>query len=152
MLYNLFGDKLFMRIFYLFEVKDDVLKKYKNNYEELFLMLGKIKNLREENLSYAYEIYDSLINLLDRDEFNLFIRHFNISNENYICYNYTHTINDFYNDEITKLKIYNSFIKINTNKNNPIFFNDLCKIRNIFVCDFDNYDYFILNQDILSNY
>ena len=37
-----------MRTFYLFEIKENILKNYKNNYEELYSLLENM--IKEKNL------------------------------------------------------------------------------------------------------
>ena len=61
------------------------------------------------------------------------------------------TINDFYFNESTKMIINNSHIKIKTNKNVPSFFYNIRNFKNIFVCDFNNHDYFLLEDTIYSS-
>jgi len=135
-----------MRTFYLFEVKQNILRNYKYNYEELYNMLESVYIKKTEDILIAYNIFKSLVNQVNKDMFNDYIKKRNIGSENYICYNYTHSINDYYYDETTKLIINNSHIKIETNKNVPSFFRDLKNFDNLFVVDFENHDYFILND------
>ncbi len=139
-----------MRTFYLFEVKDNILKNYKYNYEELYLMLERVYNEKSEDIIVCYDIFKSIVNPINKDEYNDYIKQKNLSDENYIYYNYNHSINDYYYDETTKMIINNSHIRIDTNKNVPSFFKDFKKYKNIFVCDFDNRDYFVLDDVIYS--
>ena len=124
-----------MRTFYLFQIKDGVLKNYKNNYEELFTLLESIHYLKTEDIVLGFNIFDKIVTPMDKENVNDYVKKMNLSKESYICYNYTHTINDFYFDETTKMVINNSHIKIKTNK---------------FVCDFINHDYFLLEDSICS--
>lgn len=140
-----------MRTFYLFEIKDNVLKNYKNSYEELYNLLENVHYLKTDDIVLGYKIFSSIVDSIDKDFYNEEIKHNNINNECYICYNYTHTINDFYNNESTKMIINNSHIKIKSNKNIPSFFYDIRKYKNIFVCDFNNCDYFLLNETVYSS-
>ena len=140
-----------MRTFYLFEIKDNVLKNYKNSYEELYNLLENVHYLKTDDIVLGYKIFSSIVDSIDKDFYNEEIKHNNINNECYICYNYTHTINDFYNNESTKMIINNSYIKIKSNKNIPSFFYDIRKYKNIFVCDFNNCDYFLLNETVYSS-
>lgn len=140
-----------MRTFYLFEIKDNVLKNYKNSYEELYNLLENVHYLKTDDIVLGYKIFSSIVDPIDKDFYNEEIKHNNINNECYICYNYTHTINDFYNNESTKMIINNSHIKIKSNKNIPSFFYDIRKYKNIFVCDFNNCDYFLLNETVYSS-
>lgn len=139
-----------MRTFYLFDVKENILKNYRNNYEELYSLLESIHYLKTEDIILGFNIYQKLVNPMKKEEYNSYIKKNNLGKENYICYNYTHTINDFYFNESTKMIINNSHIKIKTNKNVPSFFYNIRNFKNIFVCDFNNHDYFLLEDTIYS--
>lgn len=139
-----------MRIFYLFQIKKDILKKYKYKEAQLYRLLQNIHYLKTEDIVLGYKIYDSIVNSIDKNDFNNYIKSKNENKDTYMFYNYTHTINDFYFNESTKLIINNSFLKIKTNTNIPSFFYDLRVFENIFVCDFNNNDYFLLNETVYS--
>ena len=139
-----------MRTFYLFQIKDGVLKNYKNNYEELYTLLESIHYLKTEDIVLGFNIFDKIVTPMDKENVNDYVKKMNLSKESYICYNYTHTINDFYFDETTKMVINNSHIKIKTNNNVPSFFFNIRTFNNIFVCDFINHDYFLLEDSICS--
>ncbi len=138
-----------MRTFYLFEIKDNILKTYKYNQEELYSLLLSIHLNNEDDLVACYNIFKTIVNPINKDKYNKLIKKNNICFENYICYNNTHNYNDYYTNESTKLFINNSFIKIDTNINNPSFFKDMQNFKNIFVCDFDHNDYFMLKDTYL---
>ncbi len=140
-----------MRTFYLFDVKENILKNYRNNYEELYGLLESIHYLKTEDIILGFNIYQKLVNPMKKEEYNSYIKKNNLGKENYICYNYTHTINDFYFNESTKMIINNSHIKIKTNKNVPSFFYNIRNFKNIFVCDFNNHDYFLLEEAVYSS-
>lgn len=140
-----------MRTFYLFDVKENILKNYRNNYEELYSLLESIHYLKTEDIILGFNIYQRIVNPMKKEEYNDYIKKNNLGKENYICYNYTHTINDFYFNESTKMIINNSHIKIKTNKNIPSFFYNIRNFKNIFVCDFNNHDYFLLEDTIYSS-
>lgn len=140
-----------MRTFYLFDVKENILKNYRNNYEELYSLLESIHYLKTEDIILGFNIYQRIVNPMKKEEYNDYIKKNNLGKENYICYNYIHTINDFYFNESTKMIINNSHIKIKTNKNVPSFFYNIRNFKNIFVCDFNNHDYFLLEDTIYSS-
>ena len=140
-----------MRTFYLFDVKENILKNYRNNYEDLYSLLESIHYLKTEDIILGFNIYQRIVNPMKKEEYNDYIKKNNLGKENYICYNYTHTINDFYFNESTKMIINNSHIKIKTNKNVPSFFYNIRNFKNIFVCDFNNHDYFLLEDTIYSS-
>ena len=140
-----------MRIFYIFEIKNNIFKNFKNNYEGLYELLESIHYLKNDDIVLGYSIFDSLVTKIDKDKYNSYIKKNNLGSEKYICYNYSHTINDFYSDESTKMIINNSHIKIKSNKNIPSFFYDLRSFNNLFVCDFHHNDYFLLSQTIYAH-
>ena len=74
-----------MRTFYLFEVKDNIIRNYRNNYEELYTMLENIHHLKTEDIVLGYNIFNSLVVPLKKEEYNQYIKENNIENENYIC-------------------------------------------------------------------
>lgn len=140
-----------MRTFYLFEIKDSILKNFKYNYEELYSILFDIHQKSNEDIIICYDIFKSIVNPINIEKYNQYIKKRNISHENYIYYNNTHNINDYYNDESTKMYINNSNIKIDTNKNVPSFFSDIRNFKNLFVCDFEHNDYFLLEEAIYTS-
>lgn len=140
-----------MRTFYLFDIKENILKNYKNNYEELYTLLESIHYLKTEDIVLGFNIFQKIVNPMKKEIYNEYIKKNNIEKENYICYNYTHTINDFYFNESSKMIINNSHIKIKTNKNVPSFFYNIRNLKNIFVCDFNNHDYFLLEETIYTS-
>ena len=140
-----------MRTFYLFEIKENVLKNFKYNYEELYNLLENIHYLKTEDIVLGFNIFNSLVVPLNKEKYNNYIKKNYLEKENYICYNYTHTINDFYFNESTKMIINNSHIKIKSNKNIPSFFYNLRNLKNLFVCDFNNHDYFLLEETIYTS-
>jgi len=140
----------FVRVFYLFQIKKDILKEYKYKEGELYKLLKSIHYLKTEDIVLGYKIYNNIVNPIDKDDYNNFIKSKNKNKDSYIFYNYIHTINDFYFNESTKLIINNSFLKIKTNINIPSFFYDLRVFDNIFVCDFNNNDYFLLSDTVYS--
>jgi hypothetical protein len=142
---------IYIRTFYLFEIKENILKNYKNNYEELYSLLENIHYLKTEDIILGFNIYDKIVSPLKKDTFNEYIKEKNLDKESYIYYSYTHTINDYYFNESTKMIINNSHIKIKTNKNIPSFFYNIRNFNNMFVCDFEHHDYFLLEDTIYTS-
>ena len=64
----------------------------------------------------------------------------------YTKYRNEHSYINKYRDEKTYLKVKNSHIRIDSNRNNPEFFKCLKKNHSLFVCDFENKDYFWLKE------
>lgn len=135
-----------MRIYYIFSIKSDIYEITKDKPQNLYNALEKIHLMSQEELSLSFKLYEKLVKAIDKQNIDLLIKSINKDNINYICFNNTHIINDFYTGENTKLIINNSYIKLKSNASYPSFFKDMKKIPNLFVCDFINMDYFYLSE------
>ena len=63
-----------MRTFYLFQIKDGVLKNYKNNYEELYNLLESIHYLKTEDIVLGFNIFDKIVSPMDKENVNDYMR------------------------------------------------------------------------------
>lgn len=123
-----------------------------NNYTdvELYKALENIYYMNIDNVKEAYELFDYLIQKVNKDLINNLLKSIYFDNINYINYRYSHIINDFLKNESSKLEINNAYIKIKSNIAVPSFLLDFKNINNIFVCDFASSDYFYL-KEIVKN-
>ena len=136
-----------MRMYYVFNIKSDVLKLYQDKPSSLYKILENIYFMHIEDINYGFNIFKQLTNK---------IKILEISNEIYIKLHrdlvYSkidneHIINDLYHDEVSILRIKNSHILIETNKSFSSFFKLLNDINsNYFVCDFKEKDFFFLSN------
>lgn len=141
-----------MRLYYIFLIKEDVYKIAKNNPEKLYNILESIYKMDKCNVTIGYRLFEKTCNFIDKKNLNNFIKNLNYDNYNYTCFRNKHLINDFYNNETTKLTINLSHMKIKTNTTYPKFFNEIKNLKNIFVCDFVNEDYFFLKKVSMKEY
>ena len=138
-----------MRVYYIFNVKSEIVGIYKNKPSSLYKILENIYFMHKEEANYGFSIFKQLTNRIKTME---------ISNDIYVklhkdlVYSKTldeHIINDLYHDEISILKIRNSNILIETNKSFSSFFKVLNDINpSFFVCDFKEKDFFFMNDVI----
>ena len=125
-----------MRLFYIFKVN------HKYNKEELFNILNKIY-LNELRNSYKY--YKELIVPINSKINNNIYKYYHNDN-NYSKFKNIHLYNNYYTLEKSKLIIKNSYMLLDTNSIKSIFFKYLKRSSNIFICDFNNLDYFYLDS------
>lgn len=135
-----------MRTFYLFKIKKTYYNLTKESPYNLYQALENIYHLKKEELKNAYLFFNQIKenfnkDRLDRNLYNAFKEKYTYTN-----FNYTHLINDYYTDEKTKLIINKTYLYIKSTKEIPIFLKVLSKKDNIFVCDFNNRDYFWLGD------
>lgn len=122
-------------MYYLFIIKDNY---FKNNGEYLYEILYKLKTMHKENYSYGISLYYSICNLFDTKS----LIHYVKSKTNLKFIN-----NKFYLNKYTYFEIRKSCCVIN---NNEYLREILCIFyiynKNIFVCNFDDYEYFWLKD------
>jgi len=133
-----------MRKYYLFLIKNEYFKIYRDYSYILYKMLECLARMHTYDFSYGISIYNQLCNKVSVKLLNNYIdskiRHHKISKK------VIHIDSRF---EDTYIQINTSCIIIKTNVVLP----QILKIfniynRQIFVCDFNNGNYFWLNQQI----
>ena len=136
-----------MRLYYIFNIKSEIIDLYKDKPASLYRILENIYYMHEEDVNYGFSIFRQLTNRNKTVELNndIYIKlhkdlvYSKIGNE--------HIINDLYHDEVSILKIKNSHLKLESNKSISSFFEILLNInRNYFVCDFKDKDFFFISE------
>lgn len=136
-----------MRTYYIFKVREEFIKLYHDKPSSLYSSFKQILNLNKKDLNYALEIFNSLCDKIGKNEINKQIYLKYHKDMVYTRTDKEHIINNLYKDEISILTIKNSYILLTTNHSYSSFFNILIDFdSNFFVCDFDNQDYFFLND------
>lgn len=133
-----------MRMFYIFRINEEIFKLTKNKPENIYHFLEEIYLMNDNEKEKGKLLLENISLKFNKENINSLLKEIYRDNINYTCYDNIHTYNDFMKDEQTKIYVYNTYIKIKSNVNNPIFLNDIKNIKNLFVCDFINMDYFWL--------
>lgn len=136
-----------MRVYYVFKINNYFSYIYKNKPYKLYKMLEEIFHVKEYDMVLTYKMYEQVAKTFNKEEINKYLKNI-YSDSKYYLYNKSiHIYSDYY--EYSKLVINNSNLKIKTNINNSIFFKDINNYSdNIFICDFNNKDYFWLDKVI----
>ena len=128
--------------YYLFVIKKEY---YKKNDFYLYSMLENLKLMNRDDYSYGVGIYQSLCSFFNKPVLR-----------NYIEQKYDlKCLNDIYylNDNESSFKINKSYCWIKTNRHLREL---LCLFyvyhKNIFVCNFENQEYFWLQDKMISKY
>ena len=136
-----------MKVYYIFKIKEQFINLYKDTPSILFNILKNIYYLEREEVDYGYNLFNQLINKINKNDLDrkIFIKyHQDIP---YSKRNQTHYINNLYKDEISRLTIKSSYMKLEVENNSKAFFKILADFSdNYFVCDFKNYEYFFLTS------
>ena len=127
-----------MRKYYIFIIRKEFYKIYKNNSLVLYKTLENLYSLNLNKFGYGISIYNQLCLTFNTEVLNnYFLRKFN---------NYKYN-KHFISVENTIIEIHKSCVVVLTKSNMPkvlrylLYYN-----KNIFVCDFDNKDYFWLEN------
>ena len=125
-----------MKVYFIFDVKEQFISLYQNNYRVLYNILRQIYYLDKEEVNYAYTLFRQLTNVIDKNmvDRDIFLKcHKDIP---YSKRGNTHYINNLYKDEVSRLTIRKSYIKLETEQLNSSFFELLKKYSNNFLLDF----------------
>ena len=133
-----------MRVYYLFKINDSFSNLYYNKTYYLYKMLEQISKSSQNDFIISYRLFEQMALPFNKKETNSKIYKTFCMDENYTKILNKHILDD--KVEKTRLTIYNTYIKIKTNKNITSFFKVLENEENIFVCDFINKDYFWLRK------
>ena len=132
-----------MRKYYLFQIRKEFYELYQNNTLALYKLLYNIYKLDKNNFSYGISLYNQLCETINVSHLkNYFQNKKNIINKKN---KYLFSSNQYYEKTIMQINL--SSIIILTNVNIPC----ILKIINyynkyIFICDFNNSDYFWLKD------
>ncbi len=137
-----------MRTFYIFKINREMAILTKDTPYNIYKNMEQIKKYDQNNLSFCYNIYEQLISPINLRSFNQRLLNKYKDNLYYQKYYNIHTIFNKYKPEDTKLTINNTYLLLQTNSIKPSFLKDLSFDKDLFVCDFENKDYFWIEQVI----
>ena len=136
-----------MKVYFIFDIKKEFKASYKGNERVLYNILKQIYHLESNEIEYGYNLFNQLINKINKNDLDrkIFIKyHQDIP---YSKRNQTHYINNLYKDEISRLTIKSSYMRLEVENNSKAFFKILSDFsENYFVCDFKNHEYFFLTS------
>ncbi len=136
-----------MRVFYIFKIKEEIKYLYKDNPSHLYNLLKQIYYLGKEDMNYGENVFNQLTSKIEKNDIDrdLFIKlHKEIP---YSKRGNMHIMNNLYKDEVSKLIVKNSYMKIESDSSFSSFFNYLSTLDdNLFVCDFNYTDFFFLDS------
>lgn len=136
-----------MRVYFIFDIKEEFINLYRGNERILYNILKQIYYLEKEEAEYGYNLFRQLINTIDKEKIDryLFIKlHQDIP---YSKRKDIHYYNNLYRDEVSRLSVKKSYIKIEAEQLSSSFFHYLNQLNpRLFVCEFKYQDYFFLQE------
>ena len=131
-----------MRKFFVFKINKEMSILSKNNPYNLYRSLEQIYKMKKEEIYVGSNIYEQLIKPINVK---------NLNEEIFSCYK----DNDYYSKVNNKHIFYNKYrpedtkLIIKSNAMFPTFFKFLNRKKDYLACDFENKDYFWIDELIL---
>ena len=135
-----------MRNFYIFNIVDEIAVLTKSYPYNLFRVLENIYFLNKSDLSIGLDIFEQVALPIDKNKIKNKIFNKYKDNDFYSVINNQHTYNNLYLAEKTTLYIKSAYLFVKTSALKPFFLKELKSNKNLFVCDFENKDYFWLKE------
>ena len=133
-----------MRTYFIFKIKKHYASLTNKRPYQIYKTIEDMYYLSEKELLSPSNMFLQIYEKFNTNKLNTIIYDSYKDLYSYSKYQNIHRINDYYNNEKTKMIINSSYIIIKTTKEIPTFFQNLSKRKNIFICDFINKDYFWL--------
>lgn len=131
-----------MRTYYIFNVNRYFTYMYKNNPFKMYKIFEEIYYARDYDSVKTYRVFEGIANPFNKIMLNEYIYYEYKNKYGYKRDNNNHIL---FTSENTTLRINNYNVKIETDNNYTDFFRYLNNYNDsLFVCDFNNKDYFWL--------
>ena len=136
-----------MRTYYAFIIKDSLMHFYSKKPYSLYKILEQIYRLKNNDIVLGYRLLEQVTEAFGMRKTDKFIYKKHLNELEYSRLDDGHMIKNLYSEEITFLKVFHSHVRIRTNNNYSSFFNSIQEYdENIFICDFENQDFFWVNK------
>ena len=135
-----------MRKFFIFNINDEMTILSKKNPYNIYKSLEQIYKMKKEDANIGMNIYEQIITPININKMNQEIFEIYKNNDYYSKVNNKHIFYNKYRPEETKLTINNSYITLESDAILPVFFKTLNKNKNLLACDFENKDYFWMDE------
>lgn len=136
-----------MRTYYAFIIKDSLMHFYSKKPYSLYKILEQIYRLKNNDIVLGYRLLEQVTEPFGTRKTDKFIYKKHLNELEYSRLDDGHMIKNLYSEEITFLKVFHSHVRIRTNNNYSSFFNSIQEYdENIFICDFENQDFFWINK------
>lgn len=134
-----------MRTFYIYNINDLFSSVYEEYPYKLYKMISDAYYTNKHDIALSANYYEQIITKFNKLYINNYLIANNKVNSYYYQKNNIHLISN--NKEYSKIMVSSYCLKLKSNLNYPSFFDNIKAYSdNIFICDFENGDYFWLNK------
>lgn len=140
-----------MRTFYVFKIKKELTILTKETPYNLFRTIENMYYMDSYNLGVSFKIYNDIFDTFNKDYLNKRINNIFKNNRYYESDGDIHKITNKYRPENSTLRVYKSHLILKSDTHKPALLLNYLMSDNLFVCDFQNKDYFWLSEYALVN-
>ena len=134
-----------MRTYYIFKINDELKTMYNKKSNNIYKLLNSIRLSDIKDKNRINKLYKRITKTINKKLVNDYIIRNHLNDFYYKKIGIYHELSNEVENSI--LIVNNTYIKIVTNNNISTFFKDLYSINdNYFLVDFDNKDYFYLED------
>lgn len=136
-----------MRIYFIFKIKDEYIELYKDSPRTLYNILNQMYYMKRNEIGYGFTLFNQMIDRINKFDLDKYLYVLLHTKMKYSKKGENHILNNLYKDEISVLRVKSTYLLINSNKSYTEFFALLSNYNSkLFVCDFNNNDYFFLSD------
>lgn len=136
-----------MRIYFVFKIKEEYTDLYRDTPSTLYNILNQMYYMKRSEIGYGFNLFNQMIDRINKFELDKYLYILLHTKMKYSKKGEDHILNNLYKDEISILRVKTTHILINSNKSYTEFFALLNQFdSSLFVCDFNNHDYFFLSD------
>lgn len=138
-----------MRKFLIFNINDEMSILSKKNPYNIYRSLEQIYKMKRKDLNVGMNIYEQIIVPINVEKLNNELFNTYKNNNYYSKVSNKHLFYNKYRPEDSKLIINNSYMLLESDAVVPVFLKGLNKNKNLLACDFENRDYFWIDELLL---
>lgn len=140
-----------MRNFYVFYINNEFKKLSLDNPYNLYKTMENIYYLEKSDLSLGASLFEQVAVPFKKEDVNKFIFENYKDDDFYINNRNNHRVYNKYRDETLIIKTHFAYLSLKTNISRKEVFKSIYVNSNLFVCDFENKDYFWLEKIFAHN-
>ena len=136
---------IILKTFYIFKINKNYINIAKKTPYNIFVLLNSIYNQNKSDINIVFNLFNEICLPINNDFFNDYIFKKLSFSDNYTRFKNIHMYNNYFTNEVSKMVIRKSHIRIKSNIRDNIFIINLSDLGNLFICDFNNkyYEYFL---------
>ena len=134
-----------MRTLYVFKIKKEYREIVKNKEFNLYEAINSINYVKKDDINYAYELLSTINVPLNKFQINKMIYNNLKKLDGYTLFKNRHKYLNYFSKEESELIVKNNYMLLISNKDDNLFLQEIKKISDLFICDFEVADYYFVS-------